>query len=81
MLGLRRIVIAGSVIAALAVGGLASPPAGATLTSPPLVSASNWTNANAASGSASNGLNAVSCATSSFCVAVGQQNIATGGVC
>ncbi len=81
MLGLRRIVIASSVILALAVGWLASPPAGAALTSPPLVSASNWTNANAASGSASNGLNAVSCPTSSFCVAVGQQNIATvGGV-
>ena len=79
MLGLRRIVIASSVIAALSLGWLASPPAGATLTSPPLVSASNWTNANAASGSASNNLNAVSCPTSSFCVAVGQQNTATGG--
>ena len=79
MLGLRRIVLASSVIAALAVGWLASPPAGAALTSPPLVSASNWTNANAASGSASNTLNAISCPTSSFCVAVGQQNIATGG--
>jgi hypothetical protein len=79
VLGLRRIVIAGSVIAALAVGGLAAPPAGAALTSPPLVSASTWTNANAASGSASNALNAVSCATSSFCVAVGTQNTATGG--
>ncbi|HXN60394.1 MAG TPA: hypothetical protein VN886_08060, partial [Acidimicrobiales bacterium] len=43
------------------------------------MSASTWTNANAASGSASNALNAVSCATSSFCVSVGTQNTATGG--
>ena len=49
------------------------------LTSPPTVSASNWTNANAASGSGSNLLNDVSCATASFCVAVGQQNSGAGG--
>jgi len=51
----------------------------ATLTSPPTVSASQWTNAHAPSASGSNLLNDVSCTTASFCVAVGQQNSGAGG--
>ena len=73
-------VVAGVVVAAL---GLVMGPAPfggtATLTSPPTVSASQWTNAHAPSASGSNLLNDVSCTTASFCVAVGQQNSGAGG--
>ena len=81
MARLRMLLIgATSMLVALTVATLGPLPAGAgNPTSPPLVSASNWTNANAAAGSGENELNAVTCATASFCVAVGQQKESTGG--
>ncbi len=81
MTTLRTFLIgAASMLVALTLATLGTAPAGAgNPTSPPLVSATNWTNANAAAGSGGNQLNAVSCATASFCVAVGQQKQATGG--
>jgi hypothetical protein len=73
-------VIAGVVVAALGLVVGPAPFGGtATLTSPPTVSASQWTNAHAPSASGSNLLNDVSCTTASFCVAVGQQNSGAGG--
>ena len=54
---------AGALIALLA-GPLGASPAlagTATITSPPTVAATNWTNANAAAGSGFNALNDVSC--------------------
>jgi hypothetical protein len=72
---------AGAMIALFA-GPLAFSPGvsgASTLTSPPTVSATNWTNANAAAGSGSNQLNDVSCTTSTFCVAVGTENSGAGG--
>ncbi len=62
--------------------GVAPPPAASaagTITSPPTVSATNWTNFNAAAGSGFNTLNDVSCTTSTFCVAVGTENTGAGG--
>jgi hypothetical protein len=59
-------------------GGVLSTQAGAGLTSPPLVSATSWTNANAAPASDANQLQGVACPTSSFCVGVGIQNSSTG---
>jgi hypothetical protein len=74
------LIAAASTLVALTVGGLVAAPAGAGLTSPPLVSASTWSNANAANPSPlDNGLNAVTCATSSFCVAVGFEASGGGG--
>jgi len=58
--------------------GSASAVAG-NPTSTPTVAATNWSNANAPSGMGQNQLNSVSCTSSSFCVAVGQQNESTGG--
>ena len=73
-------VVAGVIVAAL---GLVMGPAPfggtATLTSPPTVSATQWSNANAPSGTDQNQLNRVSCTSSTFCVAVGQQKESTGG--
>ena len=71
---------AGAVVVALGlVTGPVSSGATTPLTSPPTVSASNWTNANAPSAVGSNFLNDVSCTTASFCVAVGEQNSTAGG--
>ena len=72
---------AGTLMALFAAPLAASPaPAGAsTITSPPTVAATNWTNANAAAGSGSNLLSDVSCTTSTFCVAVGSENSGAGG--
>jgi hypothetical protein len=73
------LIAATGLVVALTVAVLGPSPAGAAnATSPPLVNATNWTNANAAAGAGSNVLNAVTCATASFCVAVGQQDEATG---
>ena len=69
---------AAGMLVAATVGGLLAVPAGVGLTSPPLVSASTWTNANAAPASGANELDAVACPTSSFCVGVGIQNSSTG---
>jgi hypothetical protein len=81
MTKLRGFLIAAtSMVVALTVAVIGPPAAGAANpTSPPLVSATNWTNANAVAGAASSQLNAVTCATASFCVAVGQQSIGSGG--
>ena len=76
------LVAAAGTLMALFAGPLVSSPAPAgasTITSPPTVAATNWTNGNAAAGSASNVLNDVSCTTSTFCVAVGSENVGTGG--
>jgi hypothetical protein len=72
---------AGTLLALFAAPLASSPaPAGAsTITSPPTVAPTNWTNANAAAGSGSNQLNDVSCTTSTFCVAVGTENLPGGG--
>ena len=67
------------VLVALTVGAIGSPALAGGLTSPPTVGATHWTNANAPSASGQNRLNAVSCATSTFCVAVGQQDSGAGG--
>ncbi|HEX3333663.1 MAG TPA: hypothetical protein VHS57_04935 [Acidimicrobiales bacterium] len=75
------VIAATSMLIALPVAALGAPPAGAgNPTSPPLVGATNWTNASAAAGSAENELDAVTCATASFCVAVGVQSESTGQV-
>jgi hypothetical protein len=68
-----------SMVVALTVAVLGPPAGAANPTSPPLVSATTWTNANAAAGSSSAQLNAVTCATASFCVAVGLQGASAGG--
>ena len=74
------LIAATSMVVALTVSLLGPPPAGAANpTSPPLVSATNWTNANAAAGASSSQLDAVTCATASFCVAVGLQGAGAGG--
>ena len=76
------LVAAAGALMALSAGalGAAPAPAGAsTITSPPTVAATNWTNANAAAGSGSNLLAGVSCTTSTFCVAVGSENSGAGG--
>jgi hypothetical protein len=75
------------VLAALTVGTLGAPPVGAAVggrqspSSPPMVSASNWSDAHApaVSTTSTNELNAVSCTSESFCVAVGEQNVNSGG--
>ncbi len=73
-------IAAAGVLVALTVGSIGSPQALAGgITSPPTVGATNWSNANAPSASGSNQSNDVSCTTSTFCVAVGEQNIGTGG--
>jgi hypothetical protein len=67
-------------VLALVTAPLTSPPAGAAgITSPPTVAATNWTTSSAAAGTGANQLNDVSCTLSTFCVAVGTQNGATGG--
>ena len=71
------IATAGALIALLA-GPLGASPAlagAATITSPPTVAATNWTNANAAAGSGFNTLNDVSCTSSTFCMAVGDAEL------
>ncbi len=74
------LVAAAGTLLALCAGPLVSAPVGAsTITGPPTVSATNWTNTNAAAGSGSNALTDVSCTTSVFCVAVGSENSGTGG--
>ena len=76
----RKILIATtSMLLALTVATLGTPLAGGAQTSPALVSTSSWTNANVAAGSGQSVLQAVTCATASFCVAVGAQNGDTGG--
>jgi hypothetical protein len=72
---------AGAMIALFAAPLAFSPgiTGASTLTSPPTVSATTWTNANAAAGSGSNQLNDVSCTTSTFCMAVGLENSGAGG--
>ncbi len=75
------IATAGALVA-LTLPALSAAPAGAANpTSPPTVSAAQWTDTHAASASTSltNVLNAVSCTSSTFCVAVGQQNVGSGG--
>jgi hypothetical protein len=67
-------------VVVLAVTALAPPPVGARgSTSTSQRSASKWTNVHAAAGSGRNQLNAVTCATASFCVAVGLQDEGAGG--
>ncbi len=78
MIRCRSLVTAATMIAALVAGTMGALPAEADLTSPPLVAASGWTNANAAAGSGYNQLVAVACPTSSFCAAVGFQNSGAG---
>ncbi len=75
------LVAAAGTLMALCAGPLAAPaPVGAsTITSPPTVAATNWTNGDAAAGSGSNVLAGVSCTTSTFCVAVGSENTGAGG--
>jgi hypothetical protein len=64
---------------ALSVGIVGAAPAGAGLMSPPTVGATTWSNVNAPAGAGQNQLAAVSCTSSSFCAAVGQQRESTGG--
>ena len=66
-------------LAPLTVGLLTPSGEAAALTTAPLVSASNWTNANAAPATVPSGLKSVSCTTSTFCVAVGTQSGNAGG--
>ena len=72
------LVAAAGTLMALFAAPLATAGA-STITSPPTVSATNWTSSSAAAGSGSNQLNDVSCTTSTFCVAVGLENNGTGG--
>ncbi len=79
---IRTLTVVGFGVVVFGLGLVTGPvPSGGTapLTSPPTVSASKWTNANAPSASGSNLFKDVSCTTASFCVAVGQQNTTTGG--
>ena len=73
------LIAATSMVVASTVATLGPPAGAASPTSPPLASATDWTDANAAAGSGSNQLNAVTCATASFCVAVGLQGASSGG--
>jgi hypothetical protein len=67
-------------LVALTIPTLGGAPAGAANpTSPPTVAALQWTDSHAATGSGSVQLDNVSCTSASFCVAVGQQNVSTGG--
>ena len=70
---------AGALVALTASTVIAAPAGAANPTSPPTVSAVQWTDAHAAAGTASNQLNNISCTSASLCVAVGQQNVGTGG--
>ena len=72
-------IAAAGVLVALTVGAIGSTALAGGLTSPPTVGATYWTNANAPSASGPNRLNSVSCTSSTFCVAVGQQDIGAGG--
>ncbi len=65
---------------ALVMGAVASPgaPAGG-LTSLPTVGATSWSSVTMPPGADQNQLNSISCTSSSFCTAVGQQKISTGG--
>ena len=74
------LIAAAGALLALTVPTLGAAPTGAASpTSPPTVSALQWTDAHAAAGAASNQLNDISCTSASFCAAVGEQNVATGG--
>ncbi len=74
------LITACSVVLVLSVGFMGSPSGAAgALSSPPTVAATNWTDFGAAPGAGDNGLLAVSCTSSSFCVAVGTQKSSTGG--
>jgi hypothetical protein len=67
-------------LVACTVATLVAPPAGAANpTSPPTVGAVQWSDAHAAAGAGSNQLNSISCTSSSFCAAVGVQNVTAGG--
>ena len=72
---------AGTLMALFAAPLAASPaPAGAsTITSPPLVVPPRSGPTHAAAATGSNQLNAMSCTSSTFCVAVGEQNVGAGG--
>jgi hypothetical protein len=70
---------AGALVAFTATAVMAAPAGAVNPTSPPTVSAVQWTDAHAAAGTASNQLSDVSCSSASFCVAVGGQNVGTGG--
>ena len=72
---------AAGALTALTAGGILAAPLAAAggLSSPPLVSATQWTDASAAAGTGQSGLDAVSCSTSSRCVAVGSEAQSTGG--
>src|ERR1700722_4569626 len=70
---------AGAMVAFTAATVIAAPAGAVNPTSPPTVSAVQWTDAHAAGGTGSNQLNNISCTSASFCVAVGQQNVGTGG--
>ncbi|HEY5384444.1 MAG TPA: hypothetical protein VIJ56_04355 [Acidimicrobiales bacterium] len=70
---------AGALVAFTASTVIAAPAGAVNPTRPPTVSAVQWTDAHAAAGTASNQLNNISCTSASFCVAVGQQNVGTGG--
>ncbi len=78
---LRNLTLAASCILAAVLVTAVGVSQAATLTSPPTVNATSWTNVNvpSASTTTSNSLNGVTCATASFCVAVGSQTTATGG--
>ena len=71
-------IAAAGVLVALTAGVIGSSALAGGVTSPPTVGATSWTNANAPSVSGSNRLTAVSCTSSTFCVAVGQQDSSAG---
>src|ERR1700722_16303279 len=70
---------AGALVALTAATVVAAPAGAVNPTSPPTVGAVQWTDAHAAAGTAANQLNNISCTSASFCVAVGGQNLGTGG--
>ena len=80
MVRIGLLIATAGALVALTVPTLGAAPAGAANpTSPPTVSAVQWTDAHAAAGTGSNQLNSISCTNASFCVAVGEQNLTGGG--
>ena len=77
----RALLIAtASTLALTAAGALGAAVTGASdVSSPSLVNATSWSSSDAASASGPNDLASVSCTTSTFCMAVGTQNLGAGG--
>jgi len=81
----RRLVLNLTVVTACILGGVlavASGSGGAPITVPPTVNATNWSSVSAPTPSAANlnQLNGTSCASASFCVAVGQSDTSGGSL-